>query len=91
MSEIATLEKLEPFLAQVNANPAPSQPAAALVVPEPRQVLANGSAASHLELFFSEVSYSTFVSKKKPAPRLREARPSSNSSEGALKYRLRLH
>lgn len=89
MSDIATLEKLEPFLAQVNPTPAPQRPSA--VVPEPRQVLANGSAASHLELFFSEVSYSTFVSRKKPAPRVREAKPSSNSSDGALKYRLRLH
>lgn len=90
MSEIATLEKLELYLAQVvTPNAAPSA-APKAVEPAP-SVMDNGAQDSHLELFFSEIKYSTFVvPQKKPSPRLREAR-SSNSAEGALKYSLKLH
>ena len=92
MSEIATLEKLELHLAQVfTVDTAPAAPAPKAVEPAP-SVMNNGSQGSHLELFFSEIKYSTFVSApKRPTPRsVREAR-SSNSSEGALKYSLKLH
>ena len=92
MSEIATLEKLELFLAQVSAPAAPVAPATPQSTAAEREsVMANGRQGSQLELFFSEVSYPTFVTKKAPSrPRLREA-SSSNSSEGALKFSLRLH
>lgn len=89
MSEIATLEKLELHLAQVITTE--TAPAAA-PAPKAPSVMNNGSQGSQLELFFSEIKYSTFVTApKKPSPRsVREAR-SSNSSEGALKYSLKLH
>lgn len=89
MSEIATLEKLEPYLAQV-VTPNPTPAAAPKAEPAP-SVPDNGAQGSQLEAFFSEIRYSTFVAaQKKPSPRLREVR-SSNSAEGALKYSLKLH
>ena len=52
-------------------------PLCALAVDAPKavepapSVMSNGSQGSHLELFFSEIKYSTFVTApKKPAPRL---------------------
>jgi hypothetical protein len=85
MSEIATLEKLEPYLAQVVISVA--APAAPAVEAPP--VMANGRQGSHLELFFSEVQYSTFVTKKKTA--IAPPEKSSNSGNGALKFSLKLH
>lgn len=93
MSEIATLEKLELHLAQViTTETAPVAAPAPKAVEPAASVMNNGSQGSQLELFFSEIKYSTFVTApKKPSPRsVREAR-SSNSSEGALKYSLKLH
>lgn len=87
MSEIATLEMLEPFLAQVVTSSRPSKP----VETQPMAAMPNGRQGSHLEVFFSEVRYSTFVEKKKPVtPKMRQPK-SSNAGEGALKYSLRLH
>jgi hypothetical protein len=88
MSEIATLEKLEQFLAQAPVSPAASAPRAQVSSPDAAP-LNNGYQGSQLELFFSEVRYPTFVAKKKPTARLRET--SSGSEGGSLKYRLRLH
>lgn len=88
MSEIATLEKLELHLAQVPAE-APSAPVVN-TVPESRPVMSSARQGSQLEIFFSEIQYATFVSRKKLDPKVRQAK-SSNSAEGALKYRLRLH
>ena len=90
MSEIATLEKLELHLAQV-ATTAATQPAlinenATEIAP----VMSNGRQGSHLELFFSEVQYSTFVSRKQLDPKVRQAKTSSNSGEGRLSYSPRL-
>lgn len=88
MSEIATLEKLELHLAQVSTEVKPAP--VANPVPETRPVMPNGRQGSHLEVFFSEIQYATFVPRKKLDPMARLAK-SSNSAEGSLKYRLRLH
>lgn len=85
MSEIATLEKLELHLAQV-----PAEAPVVNTVPESRPVMSSARQGSQLEIFFSEIQYATFVSRKKLDPKVRQAK-SSNSAEGALKYRLRLH
>lgn len=85
MSDIATLEKLEPHLAQVAHRETLGTASAAAA---PSHVMANGRQGSHLELFFSEIRYATFVTKKKPAP---TQSPSSGSQGATLKYRLRLH
>lgn len=88
MSEIATLEKLELFLAQV---PVAKTPVAASTsaTPLPANMPNGQSGGSHLEVFFSEVQYSTFVAKR-PEPKTREYRP-YNGTSGSLKYRMRLH
>lgn len=91
MSEIATLELLEPYLAQV----APASPAAPKVASKAATAPAaradkSGNAGSQLEIFFSEVRYSTFVRREKVEAKPRLSR-SSNSASGSLKYSLRLH
>ncbi len=88
MSEIATLENLELHLAQV-VPAAPSAPAKQPIAQAP-SVMANGRQGSHLELFFSEVQYSTFVPRKKLDPKVRQAKTSSTSGEGRLTYSPRL-
>lgn len=86
MSEISTLDKLEPFLAQVAAGGQTTPPAQVVSSVAPP---ANSYQGSQLELFFSEVRYSTFVARKKPTARLSE---SSAGSQGVtLKYSPRLH
>ena len=86
MSEIATLEKLELHLAQV------PEPTATVTneVPDSRPVMSTARQGSQLEIFFSEIQYSTFVPRKKPLAKVRPA-ASSNSAEGRLTYSLRLH
>ena len=91
MSEIATLEKLELHLAQVATATAVRQPVTVNEnATEVAPVMENGRQGSHLELFFSEVQYSTFVSRKQLDPKVRQAKTSSNSGEGRLSYSPRL-
>ncbi len=92
MSPIATLEQLEPYLSHVVICEKPKVPAPKAEVPQVREVMANGSQGSHLELFFSEIKYKTFVTEKRaeaknPTP----VNGSGNSHSQALKFRLRLH
>jgi hypothetical protein len=85
MSEIATLENLERHLAHPVAEKASAPAASGRVAPTAPSP--SGRQGSQLEIFFSEVQYSTFVARK---PQSAPAR-SSNSAAGTLKYRLRLH
>ncbi len=92
MSEIATLDRLELFLAQVSTTARTASTGSRSESADARSATSNSGQVSQLELYFSEVRYPMFVQKRTPKLRagVNGAR-SSNSGEGALKFRLRLH
>lgn len=92
MSPIATLEKLEPYLSHVVISEKPQVVAPRDEVPQAREVMPNGSQGSHLEVFFSEVKYKTFVTSKRAEPKnIAPKNGSGNGHSQALKFRLKLH